>query len=517
MCMRQAPALVRQQEKLEEEEAERLRERSTLDAPNVSFEMYSELEAFPGLGLGCQLLAEMVRSHAVLMIREAIDGGCFSVPVSATMVTIAAHWQCLDEAAGLLESMLTYHLGHGQNRGALEDSQVCEEVLQFVDGFCHHPRQRNMVYEVLARLLLEGNISGDWLLRKGSLFLWRALIRSLATEVSCPGASAFAAAALASLSNMSTSEPPSLPPPEQRLIQVLSATAAIGYLTEKPSMRSRVLFILDQALAAWWKKGTLSNNTPAHLLAMATIMASKGSSSTALKLMDSSHAGDKQYHAVASLVSGVARLCGRDSTQPSHGFLATICDTMSGIRLAGRSITTIKMDGAFLLAQKTCDLRDLSFAESLPGEPQRHGSGGFEAISSETLFSGYRWDEGISEWVVRTPAVKAAGKSKLRKHSSVREAPLSPRRKTRVMPSRLECSEKPNIPTVREMPPPACESRGRRRRPLLSLQANAQGPVRDLTEAREGKGETSRPGRATHQKQRRVVWDIELSSEDDVW
>jgi hypothetical protein len=451
------------------------------------------------------------------------------------MVNLASHWQFFEEAAGLLEAMLTYHLGCGRHNVAVEGCEAAH-LLLFVGEFCNRHKQWNMVFEILARVLQDGRISEDWLLRKDFLPLWRALARSLATEVRCPGATVLSTTSLAALSNpvkkvqlsSGTSEFRDAQPPDQVLTRVLSALTAIGYLTEEPSKRSRALSILEQTLAVWWKRGSLAKNTSAHLLAIGTVIASKGASLTGLKLLKASQAGDKQYHAIVSLVSGVARLCGRDSTQPSHDFLAAMCDTIAGIKLAGRSTADITMDAAFLLAQKTCDLRDLTFAESLPTSRDAshvHESvGGKTWSSSDTLFSGYRWDEGISEWVLRTPAVNAASKSKLSNNHAVVQASHSPCMKTRARLSQLDretkdedCSDKRKLPPFVEIAPPSRRARNRRRQPLISLQANMRTPTRDPAGPRKGKGGASKVVRPSHQHQRRVIWDVELSSEDELW
>ena len=150
------------------------------------------------------------------------------------------------------------------------------------------------------------------------------------------------------------------------------------------------------------------------------------------------------YDATISLVTCIAECCGRASESVASGvpasrsYLLSLCtqaaslirnvlDHDSESTLAAR----LQADAAFLLASRSNDLRDLAFAESLgrtssQASGQRATSSGSRgwhpsdsaSVSNEALllppskarnppvtalFEGYRWEEGISEWVVSTP------------------------------------------------------------------------------------------------------------------
>src|SRR5690606_11852913 len=80
--------------------------------------------------------------------------------------------------------------------------------------------------------------------------------------------------------------------------------------------------------------------------------------------------------------------------------------------------------------QRTCDLRDLAFAESsLPTRGATKGTTRGSAAGSEsddetsngsgvsTLYTGWKWDEGISEWIIQTPAPAAVSRRVSRRYS----------------------------------------------------------------------------------------------------
>ncbi|EFX06099.1 hypothetical protein CMQ_4168 [Grosmannia clavigera kw1407] len=143
------------------------------------------------------------------------------------------------------------------------------------------------------------------------------------------------------------------------------------------------------------------------------------------------------YDATITLVASVAQSCGRGAAattdaKPARVYLAQLCSSVTGrlgscfSPLNARDVSAKRMhaDGAFLLASRTNDLRDLAFAESLgvakaQRRPQRCGlddsfdsvetspeavvSAPPAAVSPTALFAGYRWEEGISEWVIASP------------------------------------------------------------------------------------------------------------------
>jgi hypothetical protein len=81
---------------------------------------------------------------------------------------------------------------------------------------------------------------------------------------------------------------------------------------------------------------------------------------------------------------------------------------------------------AFLLAQKTKDLRDLAHAESLAAAAAET-----QAANTNTVFSGWRWEEGISEWVLLDePEGAAAPEGMSTRAQQPSMAPLSGRKTT---------------------------------------------------------------------------------------
>ncbi|KJR85955.1 uncharacterized protein SPSK_08449 [Sporothrix schenckii 1099-18] len=162
------------------------------------------------------------------------------------------------------------------------------------------------------------------------------------------------------------------------------------------------------------------------------------------------------YDATIAFVTFVAECCGRGSESTlssapvSQAYLRKLSShaahhlySPSDSDSYSNYVCRLQADAAFLLASRSNDLRDLAFAESLSKSavqkdehrlPPCHlpnsgllGASGLPYSktcppAAAALFDGYRWEEGISEWVVSTPhapssrpasAPKASQKSEL--------------------------------------------------------------------------------------------------------
>ncbi|KAF9875660.1 hypothetical protein CkaCkLH20_07041 [Colletotrichum karsti] len=108
------------------------------------------------------------------------------------------------------------------------------------------------------------------------------------------------------------------------------------------------------------------------------------------------------HSSTVALVCSIAHCCSKATSQPSSHYFAAVCKLAEELQIP--RLRELRTDGAFLLAQETDDLRDLIFAETLMGgSPSEKGFTRHHRPRG-ALFSGYRWEEGISEWIAMSPA-----------------------------------------------------------------------------------------------------------------
>ncbi|KAJ9138029.1 hypothetical protein NKR19_g7963 [Coniochaeta hoffmannii] len=162
---------------------------------------------------------------------------------------------------------------------------------------------------------------------------------------------------------------------------------------------------------------------------------------TAMRVVNDSkqHTYRQYYEATMALMASIARGCTRkNATKPAHTYLIKLCDKLEAACPKVTALKAIRVDAAFYLADLTGDLRDLSFAEQLAAATQADADMTKTPGRKTAAFSGFRWDEGISEWVTVTPAVAR------------RKQPL-PGRVTRAR--RDQTPEKPASTQDAEIPP----------------------------------------------------------------
>lgn len=442
MCLRQAPRQLRRIEEWDAQEAERRGEKSALTVSEAMPEMYQNMESLGG-DAGWRPLRHMVRAHAVTSICEATSEGLVDISLTRLLVKVCIHWNCYDEAATLLESLIVqkYPQEDTQDDIPSPTRKLIEPVACFVD-FCTQHARWSTLFGLLTRLISENRISGEWLCTKTFEPVWAGLSRRLVNGGRlCSWTLNFFHAAIWSLTYFPSAAAVESPArsgrglkqaaPWQMFVSTVGAVTAMALMAlgrdgagdgvgDDGICRS-VLYALDGSLAKL-SVGRRSRNLQYRSLLEIGICAVSGTGNqndaraslpTGTNHARGAPANRRLYEGAVSLICSIAQHCSRGSPLAPHQHLLAICDSMARVSLAGRSMADVRRDGAFMLAQRTCDMRDLAFAErSLPAMEGASAGGSAGSTSSGgddtdgeggTLYSGWKWDEGISEWVVRTP------------------------------------------------------------------------------------------------------------------
>lgn len=447
MCLRQAPRQLKRIEEWDAQEAERLGEKSALTAADAMPDMYEQMESLGG-GAGWRVLRHMVRAHAIRSICDAIAEGLIDFSLTRVLVKVCIHWQCFDEATTLLESLLEqqYPEADSQDDVPSPTKKLLEPLAYFIT-FCTHHDRWSPLFDTLTRLIAENRVSGEWLCTKSFEPVWAGLSRRLVNGGRlCPWTLKFFHEAVRSLAWYPPAAQPESPvrttkglkqaTPWQMFVSIVGAVTAVALMAAgrdgdgSSGICKSVLYALDGSIAKLPRRRPSQTLHYRSLLEVGIYAVSsagdqddRDASPTTLPTCANKNyargaeTSRRLYEGAASLICSVAQHCSRGSSLAPHQHLLTICDSMAHVSLVGRSMEDVKRDGAFILAQRTSDLRDLAFAESsLPGMGKgvsRDGStrsAGSESdetgggAGAATLYSGWKWDEGISEWIVRTPA-----------------------------------------------------------------------------------------------------------------
>ncbi|SPO02700.1 uncharacterized protein DNG_05373 [Cephalotrichum gorgonifer] len=451
MCLRQAPRQLRRIEEWDAQEAERRGAKTTLTACEAMPEMYQQMESMGHEEAGWRPLRHMVRGHATNSVTEAIADGVIDFSLTKLVVKLFLHWQCFDEVSTLLESLL---LQQYPQAGCQEDvpspTYKLVEPLSYVINLCAQHGWWSTLFHMLSRLVSDDRISGEWLCTKAFEPVWASLSRRLVSGGQlCPWTLKFFHRAIWSLACFPVTAPTDSPGrpvkgvrqagPWQMFVSTVGAVTAMGLMSlsrggggDNGIYRS-VLYAMEGSLAELVTRTssrTLQHRSLLELGVCAVSCAGKRDnlheSPARLPTGAGTHyargaeASRRLYEGAVSLICSIAQHCSRGSPLAPHQHFLSICSSMANVTLMGRSMADVEKDGAFILAQRTSDLRDLAFAESrLPTKGhQKSASQGCRtagSVSSEsdetdaasaatTLYSGWKWEEGISEWIVRTPA-----------------------------------------------------------------------------------------------------------------
>ncbi|KAB5558142.1 hypothetical protein GE09DRAFT_101782 [Coniochaeta sp. 2T2.1] len=113
------------------------------------------------------------------------------------------------------------------------------------------------------------------------------------------------------------------------------------------------------------------------------------------------------YEATMALMAWISRGCTRrNSAKQAHAYLVKLCDKLEAACPGVQALSTIRVDAAFYLYDLTGDIWDLNFAERLAATAGQQSMTSQQTPRKSSAFGGFRWDEGISEWVTVTPEMQ---------------------------------------------------------------------------------------------------------------
>ncbi|KAL7929469.1 hypothetical protein V8C35DRAFT_325054 [Trichoderma chlorosporum] len=335
MCLRKVPACIADIDAWDRQQLKENGVESTWNMSDAATDLFDQLEALGSTNSGWRPLRLVVRSQAVYLLSNAILDGLFRPEFCNILVRLCIHLNGNEEAAQLVASI--------------------------------HGRQISKPQAVTTRLNDNVDFSSLWVLLNprpkhiDCCAIEQALIRV---------AAGLAVAAL-------TLEAQIIPGERE---ERKSASR------KSPPDSASFLLILARYLAV--AKSDLAG--PEYKRRVAEDFENMAHK------VDTQTNNGLQYQHTVILLCTVIQCRRRSSTASSQEILSNVYSSLSQQKLPGWLGHGIQKDVAFMLAQRTEDLRDLTFAESLAIAKTNNAN-------FSTIFSGWRWEEGISEWVLPSP------------------------------------------------------------------------------------------------------------------
>ncbi|KAK1751915.1 hypothetical protein QBC47DRAFT_391411 [Echria macrotheca] len=468
MCLRKVPDYISELEHWEKEDADANGTKSTLNDSRVSAEIYAELESLGNVD-GWRNLCVAVRAHGIHVIEKAVVEGLIEDPVTDLLIDLCLAHAPLAECDSLVDAFVERqypgpaHAAETFNANppffplsALDKyTRIAEEsCIPRTTASTTNSWRLEFQLGKLSRLLESGLLPSDWLQTKWSSNMFSATIRCFAAKsLSHRGVMDFVSTAVKLLCRSIVTkarggimeEDLQKSAKSQRVLtEYLAALASMvllgrigkGFddlLTQNPleyetpsssilNLRNRIANILATCMSKARKgRRGLRQDVGIYLLNLTQFLAfgdcesGTGAGAITESWQDAINRDDpvslmRLYDATLAHVGAVAHHYNRGTGVSGDEFLSLLCDKLETLDIPGDAVTNLRVDGAFYLAERSGDLRDLAFAESLkartaaakngyrPTSQKKRIEGGL-GCGERRLRAGFRWDEDIGEWV----------------------------------------------------------------------------------------------------------------------
>lgn len=438
MCLRKIPEYIGELEYWEQRDAEEKGTRSTLQNSEVSNQIYETVEDMLPSGRGCPQLRSIVREHGMRVIRNAMTEGLLDDHFSLLLVTLCHRTKAYLEAEGLLEIIVDRSYPKPKSVESTFDDGRSLAPLKTLRDFARDSDRPQFMLRQLSKLMKTQQLPLGWLSTKEFASIWSSVVKTLAGDSVCDNTVSCATHMITLLSSQARSQTFTLRPEkgdlkslsQQTLISAITALTSVCLLRQDAqvgplhhtvrgkscTISATVTYIIEAC--KYQMKGAKKSSWISTVLDLSAHFLDTTQTGSAANvpevwhrvLRDCNKRDGKQYHeATMTLLSSMARCCGQGAAEPPHHYLIKFCDqldTMANVD-AGMS-RQLRIDCAFLLAERTNDMRDLAFAESFTASMATTGSSTANKtprkLSSTFTTTSFRWDGDISEWVTATPA-----------------------------------------------------------------------------------------------------------------
>lgn len=393
------------------------------DADDITSSIYSELER---LGTnsegGWSGLREVVRSHSVHHVCAAVEQDLIHEKRISELVDTCSKHGALAEATSLLQAWISRH--RGSSSRALDESHPALTKLSELRALHHAPE---LFLRHHTDLIASSSAHLNDILRAGSTLL-KDLISSL---VRGPGQDAALAYLEAAVTEECTSPNATCSPIFSRLAGLL-ASLALAQTSETPLSTSRIelsavviriaTIVLQQQLheetdRASYDNSNMSRSTATNPFVMASTLLQLNSpledtAIASIPLVTSLFTIDTQQGTfvkfICNVVHHVFRFSDMDETESLLLITSNLLSPPSECSKDDRSaLSRLAFEVAFAYREQTGIDIDHHFAEKLAASNQDMASSIAQTPRRRVQVSGYKWEEGLCEWIAATPLPKS--------------------------------------------------------------------------------------------------------------
>ena len=442
MCLKAIPYCISHEEIVLTAQLEATGSKSAIYQRDVSTEIYDDLEALGSSGHGWKHLRAVVRSHGAQVICTAIEEGLIDTEFCGILITLCINMGAVREGETLLSAQLSAGVFSGPKSVYTRfDDDAATHPLAMLSNFIALRGGASYQYRQLSSMIANGSLSITWLATKEFIMFWGGAMQEFASESVDPDAVTFFVTALpllatygdSGLVNRRVSEPTEavlLEAVNQTFSRLITALSALVILSKERTVDDQgsvvspdykeITTLFQTCLVQWRPYNSLGVKGALFALALLTLQHYEGSFPDAdivdLLLKHLRHTKrSTQLHTprndLVVFMCSLARCCGRGASNLAFEYLQhlhILLETISHDRESkgGRIVHEIIVDSAFAFARQFPDRAHLEYATTIEEKFHVMKTQSRDASPSENGDSraGYRWEEGISEWVIATPA-----------------------------------------------------------------------------------------------------------------
>ncbi|KAI5928508.1 hypothetical protein F4810DRAFT_643943 [Camillea tinctor] len=477
MCLRKVPEYITEVEAWERWDAEQSGTTSMIDNIDASAQIYNELESL-GASKGWKHLRVVVRADGLKAVREGISEWLFGDEFSEILIDLCKQANALSEAQELMQAWVERQYPHPISADSSFSQMPALQPLLSLVLLANSTQCTPFLFRQYSALLSSNNLPQDWLATREFERVWEMAAQALCSTRANIDAATLAVEAISLLcrrkrtlaGNAETiqSENDMLEATQRTLTSILTTVATMSRIGENEikshstahtnlqrlsQIGDRLRYILKACIARIESSTRRRANTRIDMVYLALLLSSDESQGAYVEAhvresitnswkQQAAPKHSRNYDSLALLISSVARGCSRGTSIAPHQCLEGLFQRLAVLDIDSQIADRLKGAAAFLLAQQTNNVRDLIYAEKLNAPPENGG----EESRGATLFTGYRWEETIGEWVAASPVAskkqggtttrRALRSSSMAKKSVVGDRPASDAETTALLPPR---------------------------------------------------------------------------------
>jgi len=432
MALHAVPRYITEQEGLLEAHMEATGSKTALNQRDISTEIYDELESFGTSRQGWKCLKVIVRSHGIQVIRDAVHLGLFDDGFCGLLIALCINAFALEEAQSILSALLASR--HYPSPRTLYDTS--SRPLLMLSNYTDFTSRASFQFRELSSLMSSGLLPFEWLATKAFGPTWTKVMQRLSPGQIDDDAVAFLDNALSLLSSAETSPSTVVSGAVAEAVRntfssLLTTLSSILILSKEdqrkdecgsanqPNQYEHIIAILGGCLAQSSNADMQILLLLSNLIVQGDIVKQEASESSFMDLLlarlryTAKSAASSSYVQAVNFICQVARCCSRVSSSPGLAHLKEMHLLMGAAASEQDDSSLVQgliVDSAFAFAQRVPDRRHIDYAATLDEQYSARRLDVEVSLHEPILedcdddTSGFRWEEGIGEWVTATPA-----------------------------------------------------------------------------------------------------------------